>query len=284
MTVTQYSPIVILNTAALAALTALQAQLSGIVRLNQLQFRVSTGGLGGGQLYTCVSLTGNALSLDRVIQEPSGVNVGYQLYRAYVQPPSPDFIRWESFDDFANGFAITGDRLTRTRQEFDRRDPQRQSQGLAYFLGYLKADNLTGTSPCAAPNGQLQTYELWPHPTSGQAFVVTYKRQGLPFSQPTDTQPSVILDSLIMDRALGWHGYPWVQANRGSFPQYAKTDLMALIKATRDGYFRQLMDVKRQDDEQGLQSVYSRGRGHGVRSGLAGPADAAFWQRHPITW
>lgn len=275
VTATQFSSSITCNAAATTALTPL---LTATPPLTRRQIRVQ-----GQSLYSITAAAGSplVLTLGRVFQEASGAGQAYQVYQAYLPAPAADFLRWESLEDFANGYALTGDRLTRSRAEFDRRDPQRQSQGLAYLLGQNRSD--------AVP---ALLWELWPHPTAGQTFLATYRSKGTTpdFTDTASAPPPTVPDGLITIRALGWYVYPWIQANRGGFPRYARTDFLSLIQDAKNQYRMLLTDAKRVDDEQSLQTVYNRGvRGRGARpvgrtGDLSGPADAAYWQGHPITW
>ena len=270
VTVTQFSTTVTFDVAATAALVPFTV-LGATPPLTALQFRVN-----GQSLYRILAITATSphliVTIDQPFREGSGAGQRYQVYRAYVQAPVADFLKWSSLDDFQNGYAITKDRLSYSRAVFDRRDPQRQSQGLAYYLGEYQTDPVTG----------LPIWELWPHSVQGQTFVVEFRRQGPTFLLPGDVAPPIIPDTLIMERAQGWHGYPWAQANRGRFPQLGKTDFVELKLSAQKDYMRDLLIAKRQDDEIALQRVYNRGRlGSGGRQ-LAGPADARYWQSHPI--
>lgn len=262
VTITQFSTSVTLDATATTALTGLSNPL-----ITARQFRVN-----GGQVYNVVSLVGSNLVVDRAIQEPTAAGQPYQVYQCYIAPPTTDFLKWDSFDDFQNGYSITGGRLSVSRTSFDLRDPQRQSQGLAYFVGQYKSD---------AVGGPL--YELWPHPVQGQSFNVTYRRQGVAFTTPASVQPLIISDTLLVLRALVFHAYPWAEANKGNFPALAKTNFLSLIRDRRAEYITELGKIKRQDDEVLLQRVYNRGRRMRCNE-LPGPADAKYWQSHPIMW
>jgi hypothetical protein len=272
-TATQFGTTLTADATATAALTPL---LTATPPLVGRQIR-----LQGRSLYTITIAAGSplVLTLDRVYQEASGAGQAYQVYQAYIPVPAPDFLRWTTLDDYQNGYAITGDRLMRSRTEFDRRDPQRQSQGLTYFLGQFKSTA-----------GLVPKWEFWPHPTSGQIFIAAYQSKGTTpdYTDETSALPETLPSGLVMIRALGWHAYPWVQANRGGFPRYAKTDFLSLITDAKAQYHRLLVDAKRVDDEQALQTVYNRGvQGRGRRgftSDVGGPADAAWWQRHGVFW
>lgn len=275
VTFTQYaSPfLVTLDAAASAAVTPF---LSGNgPQLTQMQIRFN-----GGSLYSILSVnsavpTARVLTLDRMVVEPGGSGIGYQIYRAYITAPASNFLRWESFNDFQNGYAIVKDRLSRSRMEFDARDPQRMSQGQAFFLGENK-----GVTTSAV------FWEFWPHPTDGQIFIATYRSSGFDpdYTSATSAPAPIIPDSLVETRAKGWYAYQWAHANKGNFAALAKTDWVSLITDAKNQYTRQLLDVKRIDDEQAPQTVFNRGRGRSNINGLMGPADAAYWQSHPITW
>lgn len=258
------------------ATTALTPYIAGVPPLTQMQIRFS-----GGPLYRIIGLTSTLpiiATLDRPVWEATNALASYMVYRAYLTPPVADFLKWESLDDYANGIAITAGRLTRTSIWFDQMDPQRTGTGPATYLGGFIADTVT--------NPGLPLYELWPHPTGGQNFLVTFRRTGPDFAAPSDTQPTIIPDTLIMARALGWHGYLWAQANRGRFPELMKTDFMALMQATRQQYVLDLSTVRLQDEDLVLSSVYQRGHwGSGRSTSDNTPVgDARYWQSHPITW
>lgn len=273
VSVTQFAdPALVTCTAAASA--ALTPYIAGTPLLTQMQFRAQ-----GGSIYNITAVdsstpTALVLTLDRVFVETGGAGLSYQVYRCYIQAPGSDFLRWESLDDFQNGYAILKDRLSQSRMIFDRMDPQRQSQGQAFNLGENKGQ-LTSTP----------FWELWPHPTNGQTFIATYRSSGQDpnYSSATDGPPPIIPEALIEIRARGWYTYPWANVNKANYPAFARTDFPTAIRDAKSQYDRQLLDVKRIDDEQSLQTVYSRGRGRRGRP-LAGPIDAKYWQSHPITW
>ncbi len=271
VSVTQFSDIITFDAVAEAFLAPYLAP--GELMLTTLAFRTYGTGVTGGGLYRMVEVVSTGplvVRLDRTIQSTTAAGIAYQIYRAYIQMPA-DFLRWESFDDYQNGYAITKDRLMRSTVEFDRRDPQRQSFGLAYFLGWYKALS-TGE----------QLYELWPASIQGQTFVISYRRRGAKLAK-TETLPQAFPEALLLNRVMGWYVYPWAQTNRGRVPTLAKTDFTNAITLEQHNYKENLITAKKDDDETGLQTVYSRGRG-GNGPVSQGPADAKFWQSHPITW
>lgn len=267
---TQYGTSV---TFSAAATTALTPYIAGTPLLTTLQIRFSNG-----PLYRILTVTQPSpliVTVDRPIIEATATAGAYSVYRAYVTPPVADFSRWDALQDFASQRTLTGARLTRSVTEFDRRDPGRTSMGEAAFLGVYTAD---------ATTGQV-LYELWPHPSQGQTFLVTFKRFGPDFLLPTDTQPAVIPDALIVTKALGWYGYPWAQANKARIPDLKATDFLTLIQLTRQQYVSDLATIKTQDEELAPEWIYNRG--HYVTSPFRGDpplGDAKYWQSHPIYW
>jgi len=278
--VTQFSETVTCDATASAALLAVS--LPSPLDLTALQIRFGGTGTSGqtGQVYSIASFTGTnplILTLDRVVMDPTNATAGYQVYRCYIKPVVDDFLRWESLVDMTNGWRL---KLNYTSTMFDMRDPQRQAQGLAYYLGAFKGN------PELQPKPQ---YELWPVPTSGQTFYGRFRRQGEDFTDPADTQPVIIPDELIIERALGWHAYPWVASNMGHFPAFKGVAIGNLMLESKKAYREMLLSAKRQDDEQELQTVWNRGHGliHSTRAfkGMTDyPIDSNFIQSHLVNF
>lgn len=278
--ITQFSATVTCDATASAALLAVS--LPSPQDLTSLQIRF--GGAGGvaqvGPVYSITAVdqtvpTAVVLTLDRVVQQATNATAGYQCYKAYIKPPVADFKAWTAVVDMTNGWWL---RLNYSSVAFDRRDPQRQAQGLAYFVGAFKGNPESEPGP---------SYELWPHPVSGQSFYCRYWREGEDFTSPADTQPPSIPDNLIITRALGWHAYPWAAAHIGQFPELKGPNYLALMLETKKDYARLILDAKRDDDDRELLSVWARG--HGLVHGVAGfkgmtnyPIDANFMQSHLV--
>lgn len=294
--IVQFTPTVTMNVAASAALTA-QAAFGAIPGLTNMAIRFGATSPAIGQIYNIIAVdtsipTAIVLTLDRPVVEATTITAGYQCYRPYITPPVADFLKWESLDDMVNAFSITNDRLNKTSKYFDQRDPQRASQGLAYFLGnYVGAYAPNPVTGAVLPNPNVEAgtniYELWPHPTSGQTFYVKFRRRGAPFVLPGDTQPDVIPDDLLIQRTLGWHAYPFAKANIANFPTFKGVDWNQLIVTARTSYAEQLVDVKRADEEAAPQQVWNRG--HGLRSGVYDfkgisdfPIDSNYLQSHLV--
>jgi hypothetical protein len=217
------------------------------------------------------------LTLDRDVVEVTSATSGYQCYRCYIKPPIDDFLTWQSFTDMVNGWAL---KRNFTSSQLDIKDPQRQAQGMAYYLAAFKGN--PGTQP-------KPQYELWPHPTSGQTFYVRFKRSGEPLFFASDSQPPIIGDEVIIQRAYGWYAYPWAAVNVGRFPSLRGVGWVNLTLDAKAMYQGLLLDAKRQDEDQQSQDVMNRG--HGLRNGRAFwnrgmrdfPVDAAFIQAHLLS-
>lgn len=269
--ITQFNNVVTANAVASAAFLTV-APVILPEQFVQIRFQ---GVAQTSQIYNIASAdytvpTAIVLTLDRVVQEATNAASSYLVYRPYIVPPAPDFVRWLSVVDMVNGWQL---RLDRTSWDFDRADPQRQSLGQSYYVGSYKS----ATTP--ANESPSPMFELWPGPTQGQGFYVRYRRRGLDFSAPTDIQPDGIPDDLILQAALGFYAYPWACANPGHFPAMKSVNWMNLIIDAKKTYMMMMIDAKRQDDNTMLQSVFNRG--HGLRNPQASwpwPVDADFIQ------
>jgi len=297
--ITQYSNTITFDAVASAAL---QDQITGAAApgILQLQIRFTAAPPAAAQIYSIVDFDNTVpaavvLTLDRSVQEATNALSTYTVYRCLVVPPIPDFLRWESLVDPANAITLAGQRLTMSSTWFDTRDPQRSSTGLAYWLGAWggnRIDNpVTGTTvPNATVDQGTPIYELWPHPTSGQSFYCRFRRKGELLTQPTDTQPPGISDHLIIQRALYAHAYPFAAANAANFPSFINRNWLSLILAAKAEYRTELLDAKKNDQEQQLQSTDVWNRGHGLRSAVpfgrydvpGYPIDSNFLQSHHI--
>lgn len=290
--ITRYSPTVTLNSVASAALLA-QTVLGAVPGLTNMAIRFGATVPVTGMVYNILVAnatvpTAIVLTLDRPVVELTTALASYQCYRPYIVPPVADFLKWESLVDSTNGITIANDRLNYTAKDFDRWDPQRSSQGLAYRLGnYVGAYAPLPATGAVVPNPNVargtNVYELWPHPTSGQIFSASFRRRGAAFTLPTDVQPPSIPDDLIMQRALGWHAYPFAKANAANFPTFKGVNWTDLVTLARASYAEQLVDAKRQDEEAAPQQVWNRGHGLRTTSGqFPFPIDANYLQSHLV--
>lgn len=282
VSITQFSADVTLDATASAAFLAisLPSPLTGTAL--QIRFGGSGGVAQVGQVYSITAVDSTVpaavvLTLDRLVMESTNATAGYQVYRCYIRPTVTDFLKWVSIDDMTNGYTLRRDYSS---SYFDVRDPQRQAQGLAYYIGGFKGN--PGTQPGAQ-------YELWPHPTSGQVFYCRYQRSGEDFTANSEQQAPIIPDQLIIERALGYYAYPWAQANAGHFPALKQLNWPSLVNDSKRAFAEMLITAKKQDDEQQLSRVWNRGHGlitrySGARGMWGYPIDTNFMQSHLINF
>ncbi len=278
--ITQGALTVTMDSDASTALLTLDA--TSPLETLQIRFGGTNGTASVGQIYNIVSFdqtvpTAIVLTLDRVVAETTNASVGYQVYRCYVKPPVDDFLMFQTVNDMVNGWSLD---LDYTSAYFDHIDPQRMSQGQAYKVGAYVGSPEDQTRP---------RYELWPHPTSGQTFFVRFRRQGQTFTQPTDTQPNLIPEQLILLRAQGWYAYPWAAANVGRYPTLRGVGWVAMTLDAKRMYVDSLQMAKKNDDNQQNSSIINRG--HGLRRGISNfqdnlgfPIDAKFMQGHLLNF
>ena len=295
--VTQYSADVTLDATASAAIAS-QLTVGAVPGILQLQFRIQGTPPAAGPIYSIIDFDDSVpaavvLTLDRVVQEATNATASYAIYRCYVTPPIPDFKKWESLVDPANAITLTGQRLTATSSDFDRSDPQRTATGLSYWLGSFVGNRISNPSTGATvPNATVDQgtpiYEFWPQPTTGQTWYVKFRRKGDTLTAPGDEPPSQIEPNLIIQRVLYEHAYPFAAANVANFPSFKGANWPSLILGARAAYDKELLDAKRNDNEQALQDVWNRG--HGLRTAMpfgrydvpGYPIDANFMQSHLI--
>ena len=288
VSITQNLTTITFDAVASAALLA----LGTVPGLDALQVRFGAAGTTGGiynmRLVDSVTdPTAIAVTLDRIVVEPTNATSAYQVFRSYVVAPD-DFRRWESIIEPDNAIRMDRHRLRHTSSDFDIWDPQRQSQGLAYFLGhYLGNRILDNTTQTVTPNANAARgapiYEFWPTPTNGQNFIARYQRRGLAFTQNVGELPEQVSDGLVLARALGFHAYSFAQANQAHFPAMKGVNWGQLRRDAVIEYIELLHTESQNDEDQSHGKVWNRGhtlRGRYNRSGLI--LDANYLQSHLV--
>ncbi len=287
VSITENLTTITFDATASAALLA----LGTVPGLEALQVRFGAAGTTGG-IYnmrvvdSVTDPTAIVVTLDRIVVEATNATSTYQVFRAYVAAPA-DFRRWESITEPDNAIRMDRARLRHTSSDFDIWDPQRQSQGLAYFLGhYLGNRILNTTTQTVTPNATsargAPIYEFWPTPTNGQNFFARYQRRGLAFTANAGELPDQISDGLVLARALGYHAYTFAQANQAHFPTFKGVNWGQLTLAARAEY-RELLHTESQNDEdQSHGKVWNKG--HTLRGRHTGGLilDANYLQSHLV--
>lgn len=182
----------------------------------------------------------------------------YQIYRCYIDVPDPDFLRWISFYDPSSGYYLA---VNRQQAQINKKDPLRSQQGQPYWVC-----NSKGTST-GAPQ-----FELWPGPTFEKAYQTLYQRRGADLASG-DSFPVVLTDELIVSRTLV-EGGMWGLANQGAMPELRGVDWRFFISTGQSQYDKQLIVVKKTDEETYIQTLIRRQVGAGF------PLDGKYLQSH----
>lgn len=229
--VTKFSTAVVFDATAQAVLNPLS--VGATPSLDSRQFR-----LPGGPIYNLIGYDGaGGGTLDRVYGEATNATATFQIYKLYYSVPSPDLLAYTVILDPINGYAISGRRLTGTREEIDRRDPMRGSQGIPYYLFTYKPD----------ANGVMQ-HELWPSPVRSQTYQCSFVRKGIDLATGTSILPNVEIEGLVIQRALFWAAR-WAAMNVGRLPELRGVNWINQMSEINQSYKKDLVKAKRNDNE-----------------------------------
>src|SRR6185312_12917418 len=262
--VTQFSPQVVADS---FAGSLLEAAVFATPPLIQRQFRASNG----GPIYNIASYDPNAriLTLERpYLEQSSTAFTTWAVYELYYPAPSQDFLKYLSILNPVMGYSITEDRCTLSKEELDRKDPQRGAQGDPYYVAFYRTD----------PVSQLPVYEFWPSPTNSYGLPFIYQRRGEDFVNPDDALPPTIESYSFMQLAH-YHGCMWAAKNAGRYPELKGVNWLAIATGHLKVYEAWLQKAKIADDEIFLKSWTLPWRLNGAQ---IGPLDAAFAQSHDM--
>jgi hypothetical protein len=262
--VTQYTNTVTMDVTASAAITGLN---NPILTLRQFRRPV-------GPVYNIVSADFTApaavvLTLDRNYQEATDPTATYQIYQVYYPAPSSDFLRWVSVFNPINSYKL---KLHMTRQEIDRRDPQRASQGLSYWIVQYKMNTLSGD-----PN--VPFFELWPHMISQVGLQAFYQKRGTDLVDNTDTIPPQVRDDTLLTMAK-YYACEWGEANKGRHQSLKESDWLALRRQLRVDWKETLFNDAVKDENTVLQLLLESQDARGTM----GPIDSNWMQTHASPW
>lgn len=254
VTVTQYTDTVTFDATAMAAFVGLANPV-----ITKRQFRVNSG-----PIYSITAYDGGTgiATLDRVYTEATGVRT-YMVYQCYYDAPIADFKRFITVQETANGYWL---KLRKTMAELNKRDPQRGSQG--YPPGWVvpyKTDMTTG----------MQSFELWPQPTSQGVLQCYMQRRGLDFSADTDAPPFQISEDALLQKAK-IRAYEWAMVNVGRFPELKGVSWQFAITEALASYKTSIQADKLQDEEAFSQNYVVPDD----QDCFLGPLDAKYIQSH----
>ena len=196
-TVTPYSPTVIADATATAALAA----HSGMPLITTLQFRNPAYSIYNVIEYdTTTNAPFATLTLDRPWTEPtSGPGQPYMLYQVYFVAPVQDFRKFIEVRDTRNAFRV--DFWSMTQAELAVRDPQRTNFADPSYIVPAGIDQRPGSATLG-----WQMFELWPQQLSYVSYSFSFRRRGaipqtLADFQKTST-PYPITEEMLRWRAL----------------------------------------------------------------------------------
>lgn len=261
--ITQYSNSITADATAKAALSGLA---NPIITLRQ--WRVSSGGI----IYNIINYdqTTGVMTLDRFIQEATNATSGYQLYQCYYPTPTlatgqtltSDFLRWIAVENPINSYWLDP---YYTQDEINHRDPQRSSQGLAYYLAAYKVIS------------NIPYFELWPHPTNQCALRAMYQKRGVDMSANSDDIPVEISSECLLNRAK-MLAFEWAIVNASQFPELRGVDWRFAMATAEKSFMAELLLLKKQDDEKMPMDIVFPNR----KPSTWGPVDSNFMQNHDV--
>lgn len=242
----------------------LNSQVFGPPPLVGRQFRIVT------PRYNIVAYdaTAGILTLDRPYLEQSQIARNWTVYQCYYPTPSIDFLKFISIVNPIVGYSIPEERCGWTKQQVDRRDPQRSAYGDPYYAVFYRID----------PVDQRPVYELWPGPSNAYGLPFLYHRRGEDFVNDDDALPPQIPAYPFLQLAH-YHGAMWAAANAGRFSELNRINWLSIANGHMGIYERWLQKAKVADEEIYLHSYTIPWGSHWA--GL-GPLDSAFAQSHDM--
>jgi hypothetical protein len=210
--------------------------------------------------YSIASYTpGGAATLELPYQGDTDAAADYTLLRCYITPPT-DFARFMSINDALRGKPIRfGPRWT--QQTLDRISPQRDITSEPWTFATYVPDS----------NGRPR-YEVWPHPTVEQVFLIEYRTLGVRDDlSDSGSLPEIIPSDLILSRAK----YRAFEMGAAKSTTGTKAQIfIALMREANADYEAKLKLAIRQDKAQNPDTVVV----HSER--MLWPLDADYIQSH----
>lgn len=213
-TVTPYSPTIIADATATAAIAA----MTGRPFITELQYRDPQR-----MFYSIVGYdtTTNApfatLTLDRPWMEPtSGAGQPYMIYQALFVVPVSNFRQFNAMWNTTTAQPMNFSQ--KSQLDLAVSYPQRLVFGDPYYAISWGADTRPGSSTAG-----YRMYELFPHVLNLEPVSFEYEYDGPLLVNPTDTVPYPLTEEL-----LKWRGkeclYDWCEANKGKHKELQETN------------------------------------------------------------
>ena len=188
---------------------------------------------------TDVDVGAQTLTLDQVWGGTTESSVGYELYNAYVTPPT-DFHAFISVTDPAFNWQLN---LNIGQDELNAVDAQRTDSGTVYIVAWRDYDSRF-TPP-------LPRYELWPHQKADYVYPYLYEARATDLDDANAQLPRFIRGDMLLEFALvecaRWPGPSKEQPN----PYFN----LALAREHERRAELMVMEAEKQDDETFLQDA-----------------------------
>lgn len=213
---------------------------------------------------TDVDEVAQTLTLDLVWGADSATDSGYEIYSAYVSPPS-DFNYLITVWDPRYNWQL---HQNISQRELNTWDAQRSNRGQAYLVAQRDYYTPTGeTIP-------LPRFEVWPHVTSAYVLPFMYVARATDLQDAGATLPRYIRGDILLELAIAeaasWPGPSIEKVN----PYYN----LKLAQAHQNKAEFMLAELERQDEEIALMNVQYDSITRLPWAPL--PMDANFWQKH----
>ena len=204
--------------------------------LTQRQFRIGAGGI-----YNIIAWDGvSVLTVDRLYGELSVTSAGYQIYQVYYPSPTKTFLRFMSVRDMQNFIDLD---ISRTREELDAQDPQRNWYYFPTWVVPYKPDPRT-----TSPTYGFMLHELWGAPQYSLNYQLLYIDKGGPLVNPTDQLPPALGEDVVLAKARVY-AYEWAEGNKGALDRNVGPDYRFLMGAAQKEYETLFKNYRREDRE-----------------------------------
>ena len=275
LTTTRGSASITFNAEAVTAINLTSTLVPVIGR----QLRISTT----GAIYTITAYNNSTgvATLNRVYATTSlTANTDWSVVKMYhTAPGGADFMSFRTIIDPDQGYRL---KHGYTQREIDSSDPQRQSEGQAYRVGYHDRDD--PTLPGVA------RFEAWPVPTEEVTLLISYVAKGetdfndvaligtsgalnLAFEFPME-----LPNRLITEKCLEM-AHKWAESRKGEFEELRGINWRFLWQENHQMYGKMLVEAKKNDAGLGL-TEYLPPKGANAMA----PIDASFAQSHDVDW